>query len=182
MTGCARDETIHYRQVDSPRCSGVIWLSRTELTNATSLHLALANWLICREMAGEDGTSLSGPEAAEQACRKLGQRLTLLVTPVGAEALLSRAKNVARADFLFVDHQPNVSVEAFTPRVRERRNAAQSCQTQDESSAVLTNLVALVMTFIGEDLTMRLLRDVWPELGQPELILQSSNGHMEANP
>lgn len=151
------------------------------LTGVTPSPPALAQWIICRELGGVE-RSVSGAEAAERACRKLGQYLALLVTPVGAEALLSRAKHVVRTDFLFVDHQPIAGVEALTPRPRERTNGVQSGQIQDESSAVLTALIALVVTFIGEDLTTRLVRDVWPELPQHEPTRQSSNGHVEATP
>ena len=131
---------------------------------------------------GGAGESVSSSEAAERACRKFGERLALLVSRVGAEALLSRALHVVRTDFLLFDEQRTArTVEALTQRLRESANGVQSSQICDDSAAVFTTLIALVVSFIGEDLAMRLLRDVWPELPMPEPTSQSSNGQVEAN-
>lgn len=135
---------------------------------------------------GGAGESVSSSEAAERACRKFGERLALLVSRVGAEALLSRALHVVRTDvrtdFLLFDEQRTArTVEALTQRLRESPTGVQPSPIRDESAAVLTTLIALVVSFIGEDLATRLLRDVWPELPMPEPTSQSSNGHVEAN-
>ncbi len=94
----------------------------------------------------------------------------------------ARALHVVRTDFLLFDEQRTArTVEALTQRLRESANGVQSSQICDDSAAVFTTLIALVVSFIGEDLATRLLRDVWPELPMPEPTSQSSNGHVEAN-
>ena len=131
---------------------------------------------------GGAGESISSAEAAERACGKFGQRLALLVSPVGAEALLSRAVHVVRTDFLLFDEPRTArTVEALTQRLRESANGVQSRQICDDSATVFTTLIALVVSFIGEDLVMRLLRDVWPELPIPEPTAQSRDGQVEVH-
>jgi hypothetical protein len=70
----------------------------------------------------------------------------------------------------------------LTQRLREHSNGVHSNQEHDDSTAVFATLIALVVSFIGEGLTMRLLRDVWPELSVPQPTPQPNNGHVEENP
>ena len=152
------------------------------MTTATPSQLAIAQWLISREW-GDAGEPLPQPEAADRACRKFGERLALLVTPAGSEALLARAIHLARTDFPMFDQQRTTrTVEVLTQRLREHSNGVHSNQEHDDSTAVFATLIALVVSFIGEGLTMRLLRDVWPELSVPQPTPQPNNGHVEENP
>ena len=51
--------------------------------------------------------------------------------------------------------------------------------------AVLGTLIALLVSFIGEDLTSRVLRDVWPELPMVQLvqpIYKNGTGNVEVTP
>jgi hypothetical protein len=152
------------------------------MTTATSSQLALAQWLIRREMC-DAGESPSETESARRACRKFGERLALLVTPAGSEALIARAIHVARTDFPVFDQQRTArTVEVLTQRLRASTNGVESSQARDDLSVVFATLVALVISFIGEDVTMRLLLDVWPELPVLQPIPKASDGTVEVNP
>jgi hypothetical protein len=111
------------------------------------------------------GQVLPGPEAAQRACLKFGQRLGMLFTPVGSAALVSRAIHLARTNFpSFTEQRTARTVEILTQRLRASGIGGTSNSADVGLSAVFATLIALVMSFIGEDLTMRLLHDVWPEL------------------
>ena len=57
----------------------------------------------------------------------------------------------------------------------------ESSQLSAGCEAVLANLIALITTFTGDQLTWRVLRDVWPTIPLPAASPQSINGHVEAN-
>ena len=107
----------------------------------------------------------SGAAAAGRVFVKLSQRLAQLITPVGAEALLKRAVHLCHARFPFLD-----TVEARRHDRLGGRPAASSAASIESSQAhegfvmVLATLVTLLESFIGQDLTFRLLGDVWPQL------------------
>jgi hypothetical protein len=98
------------------------------LVAATPSQVALAQWLIQREVS-DAGELLPGPEAAERACLKFGQRLALLFTAAGSGALLSRAIHLARTNFPSFDQQRTArTVEILTQRLRESSNGVHSQQ------------------------------------------------------
>jgi hypothetical protein len=152
-----------------------------ELIAASPSQIALAQWLIGREVSNA-GQVLPGPEAAQRACLKFGQRLAVHFTPVGSQALVSRAIHLARTNFpLFTEHRTARTVEILTQRLRESGSGGTSISADAGLSAVFATLIALVMSFIGEDLTLRLLRDVWPELPMPEPSPLASTADVESN-
>jgi hypothetical protein len=153
-----------------------------ELIAASPSQIALAQWLIQREVS-DAGELLPGPQAAQRACLKFGQRLAVLFTPVGSQALVSRAIHLARTNFpLFSEQRTARTVEILTQRLRESSSGGPSQHADAGLSAVFATLIALVMSFIGEDLTLRLLHDVWPELPMPEPIPLASTDDVESNP
>jgi hypothetical protein len=110
----------------------------------------LALWLL------EDGMGdARDPEAlldaADGACQKLYRRLAKLVTVVGYQALLSRALHLARGEFPFLD-----GVRAGAPE-GDCLDGLRAALT-----SVLANVIELLTIFIGDDLALRLVRDIWP--------------------
>jgi hypothetical protein len=67
----------------------------------SAAHLEVANWLLSQQLnTASDPARVT--EAAECVLRKLLRRLAMLITPIGCQALLSRALHLARADFPFL--------------------------------------------------------------------------------
>ena len=140
-------------------------LPSPEVTTPTRPHGALARWLVTTEMGAHDGP-LAGAAAAERVFEKLSHRLAQLITPVGAEALLMRAVHLSRVDFPFlgvVPRTPNTHI-SLIERLREAAAAVEPSEAHEGFVGVLGTLIGLLVSFIGEDLTFRLLRDVWPAL------------------
>jgi hypothetical protein len=126
-------------------------------------HEAIARWLINCEM-GDEG-SRAGTAAAARVFDKLSQRLAVLITPIGAEALLARAVHLSRATFPFLDQVQGAPKETpFIARLSATAATVAPRQADEGLMLVLGRLIGLLESFIGQDLTLRLLRDVWPDL------------------
>ncbi len=93
---------------------------------------------------------------------KLRSHLSKLVGMAGFQALLARALALAKAEVGWLE-AVRVQADAMLAGFGE---AAQElpAQTVTEGSVVLlAQLLGLLVTFIGESLTLRLVADVWPE-------------------
>ena len=106
--------------------------------------------------------------AAVRVFDKLSRRLAVLITPIGAEALLARAVHLSRATYPFLDHvEAKPKGTSLIATLQAAAANVEPSQAQEGFVLVLGTLVGLLESFIGKDLTFRLLRDVWPELPLP---------------
>ena len=156
-----------------------------KMTPPTPSHRALARWLVTTEIEAEAEGALAAPEAAERVFGKLSQRLARLITDVGADALVARAVHLSLAAFPFLGGaQIRRSDDSLIISLRKTADRTESSQVAEGFEAVLATLVALLVSFIGEDLTARILREVWPELAMPQAVQPSQNDptNLEVNP
>ena len=115
----------------------------------------LARRLIALEAAREPSDGPAG--AAVRACEKLRVPLTRLVGVAGFCSLLSRALAMAKAEAPSLDAarvRPDGSLEGL-----DGMGPAQD----SEAGAVVAQLLGLLVTFIGEHLTLPLVREAWPD-------------------
>lgn len=121
----------------------------------------LARRLLTLE-GGESEASEMRIDVASSALAKLRLYLSKLVGVAGFSALLARALALAKAEVPWLE-----SVRVNAEGALE--DFAESAQQQDANAAVagmtalLEQLLGLLETFIGKDLTLRLVRDVWSE-------------------
>jgi hypothetical protein len=131
----------------------------------TPAQWALGQWILDREFVAADGEAAALLGAAEQACQKLGRRLAQLITAAGYQALLTRALHLARRDFSVLE---GVRVGATTDLCFDGLAAlldgVEPATMRDALTAILAGVIGLLATFIGDDLALRLVRDVWPEI------------------
>jgi hypothetical protein len=81
----------------------------------------------------------------------------------GYRALLSRALSLASAEVPWmrgVTVRPEGTLEGLAD-VEAKRGPAEVLEAR---VLLMTNVIGLLVAFIGEDLTLRLLGDVWPKL------------------
>ena len=94
---------------------------------------------------------------------RLPEPLGRLIGLEGYWALFRRAVHLARSESpLLRELQvlPAGGLEGLDTALRD----ADQTLARDALTAILTQLLWLLVTFIGDDLTRRTLRDVWPEL------------------
>lgn len=117
-----------------------------------------------------DVESLAG--AVERVCRKLSGELETLVGRGGVAALLGRAVNLAKREFpclgaVRLQMDGPVALEGL----RESLQGCSAAGAEAASLALLANLLGLLVNLVGEDLGLRPVTNVWPnvlpEAGQP---------------
>ncbi|HWL16331.1 MAG TPA: hypothetical protein VNR00_12050 [Opitutus sp.] len=120
-----------------------------------------AERLIAEELrsGGEAGAKA---RAAFRVCEKLRRPLTTYAGAAGFRSLLSRALGMARAE------------QAWLGAVRIRADGTFEYSPEAEAqmatngaaeggSALVTQLLGLLVTLVGETLTFRLVQEVWPK-------------------
>ena len=118
---------------------------------------ALAGRLIAlgAECAGASG---KGECVTARVVDKLRVRLARLAGVAGYKSLLSRALALARAELPSLNKvqvRPDGTLESFDPGRRTDDVAA--------GAVLIAHLLGLLVTFIGEPLTLGFVRDAWPD-------------------
>lgn len=129
---------------------------------ARTTYAQLARWLMVTEVHA-DAHPVEVWVAANRVCLKLSVRLARLVSPGGAQAIWARALHLARREFPFltgVRADPDACFDGLAEHLRGVEPAAADAALQ----AVLGRVLDLLVGFIGEDLTLHLVREVWPDM------------------
>ncbi len=124
----------------------------------------LARRLLKHE-AGGAGDADSLAAAVEGACRKLSDELETLVGRGGVAALLGRAVSLAKREFPYL---AAVRLRADAPlsfdALRESLQGRTPGEAEAASTSLLSNLLGLLANLLGEDLGLRPVMSVWPNL------------------
>lgn len=110
---------------------------------------------------GDDPHDVAG--ALERACGMLHERLAPLISSPGFEALIRRAVKLAGRDFpalanVVVTARRDCSFSGLSGAL----DAYDREQADQAAAAVLGWFFHLLVIFIGEDLGLRKVREVWP--------------------
>ncbi|MGD0443576.1 MAG: hypothetical protein ABSA39_06530 [Edaphobacter sp.] len=114
----------------------------------------LAQRLLAHE-AVDAGGAVPDTQAVCRVCDKLRRPLTTLAGAAGFRSLLARALTLAKQESPVLgawEVKPDGSLQSLSGE------AAQA------GAVLIAQLIGLMITFIGESLTLRLLHDVWPDL------------------
>jgi hypothetical protein len=125
---------------------------------------AWARRLLAAEAANQRASDAHLHQAV-QVSEKLRISLTRFVGADGFTALMRRSLALARADV------PSLQIMKVTAdgRLEETQNFAGNGKDEVEAATAITaHLLGLLVTFVGESLTLRLLRDAWPEASLDE--------------
>ena len=116
----------------------------------------LARRLIALEAARDPSDGLAG--AAVPACEKLRAPLARLVGVAGFRSLLSRALALAKAEVPSLE-----TVQVRPDGSLEDLDGIGRTHDVEAGAVVVAQLLGLLVTFIGEPLTLRLVREAWPD-------------------
>ena len=100
--------------------------------------------------------------AAFGVCERLRQPLIILTGVAGFRSLLSRALTLARAEAPSLS-AVQVAADGSVKGLDELASQTGKEQARDGGAILIAQLIGLLLTFIGEGLTLRLVQDVWPE-------------------
>ena len=120
----------------------------------------LARRLLAIEAASKSATGAHVDEAV-RVCEKLQISLSRFAGSDGFTSLLRRALALARADvpsLQTVKLKPDGSLEGL-----EVSKVAATEGEPDAPVAIIAHLLGLLVTFIGEPITLRLVREAWPD-------------------
>jgi hypothetical protein len=120
-----------------------------------------AERLVAYEIKG-DSSGADRAIAPERVCEKLRRQLVLLMGTAGFRSLLSRALVLAQVEapcLQFVQVKPDGSLEVL----EKARAEAEPERITAGKVVLIAQLLGLLITFIGEALTLRLMQEVWPD-------------------
>ncbi len=131
------------------------------MSTASPENQELARRLLAFE-AAHDNSSTAGVDVAARVIEELRLRLIRLAGVDGFRSLLSRALTLAKAEvpsLNMVQVRADGSVEGF-----DGIEGSQEAGAAGQAGIVLVaHLLELLVTFIGAPLTLRLVRDKWPD-------------------
>jgi hypothetical protein len=122
-----------------------------------------------------DEPPVTGGGAAVRVCEKLRLPLARLAGTEGFRSLMSRAVAVAKSEVPSLDAVvvlADGSLEGLDGAGHGREAGAGG----EGGVEVVAHLLGLLVTFIGEPLTLRLVRDAWPEVSAAGADVRSEGG------
>ena len=121
----------------------------------------LAQWLLNHEADAGNPSDVK-VRAAFRTCEKLGHHLSKLAGVAGFWSLLSRALTLAKREAPWL-----AAVELKADGSLEGTGRIETQQDRDDAErggvVLVAQLLGLLATFIGQNLAMRLVREVWPD-------------------
>ena len=132
------------------------------MSRATPKMRDFAERLIGHETRKNKSSETKTPAACRVA-EKLRPHLATLMGNVGFRALLSRALALANAEVPWL-RAVHVRADGSLEGLDELGAQVDPDEIFEGCVALLAQLLGLLVAFIGEDLTLRLVREVWPKL------------------
>ena len=132
------------------------------MSRATPQLRKVAQRLIAHDESGREpsGTKASAAFLIES---KLRPHLAALMGSVGFSALLSRALALAGAEVPWL-RAVHVQWDGSLQELHELESQLPPEELFEGSVVLLAQLLGLLAVFVGETLTLRLMREVWPKL------------------
>jgi hypothetical protein len=121
----------------------------------------LARRLLTYEVAAGKNSEPT-ESAAFRVCEKLRQPLCSLAGVAGFRSLLSRALALARAEAPSLS-TVQVGADGSLKGLDELGPQKDKDMSKEGGAILIAQLLGLLLTFIGEGITIRLVQDVWPE-------------------
>jgi len=137
------------------------------MSRATPKMRDFAERLIAYETRGNKSSETKTP-AACLVSEKLRPHLATLMGNLGFRALLSRALALANAEVPWL-RAVHVNADGSLEGLDELGAQVDPDEIFEGCVVLLAQLLGLLVAFIGENLTLRLVREVWPKLSLDDL-------------
>ena len=124
---------------------------------------------LARQLLAYEASEKQSPEelaaAGERAYLRLRERLAVLLGPTGFDALWARAVHLAQPKFRSDDTtaaEESVPMHGYGLHAAVRGRA--SAVGQHNLVVAFASFITLLFTFIGEELSLRFIGQIWPDL------------------
>jgi hypothetical protein len=128
-----------------------------------------AKRLIASETKGANSAQMTTADALN-VCERLRPQMVMLMGDGGFRALRSRAVALAAKEVLWL-RAVHVKSDGALGGLEDPRPPLSPDALLEGGVAVLAQLLGLLVTFIGEELTLRLVREDWPDAPLDDLDL-----------
>ena len=126
-----------------------------------------AERLVAYETRGKKSSATKTP-AAFPVCDKLRPHLATLVGNAGFRALLSRALALANEEVAWL-RAVHVKADGSLEGLEELHTQLDPDEWFEGRVVLIAQLLGLLVAFIGENLTFRLVREIWPKVRLDDL-------------
>ena len=160
-----------------PKTHGIASHEVIEITRPTAAQRDRAVRLL-RHEAGEDESVEALAAAAERVCQRLSHHTGKVLGVDTFYAFLARALALVKPDFPFLGAVTVERSHVCLKGLSESLQGQAASQAADGIVAVVATFLALLAAFIGEELSLSLLVEIWAErsladtsvdLGEPEI-------------
>lgn len=145
--------------------------ARFQMSRATPQMRNFAKRLIAYEAGGNKSSGIKTP-AAFLVCEKLRPQLAMLAGNGGFHALLSRAFALANPEVPWL-RTVHINADGSLEGLEELHTRLDRDELFDGGVVLVAQLLGLLLAFIGENLTLRLLREVWPRVPLDDLVFDN---------
>jgi hypothetical protein len=124
---------------------------------------------LAQRLIEHEATKTGNPDepvkAIESCCQRLHDRLDRLIGAGGFRALLNRALYLAKKKYAWLE---GVGIEddpgCEFKDLREAVKGKKPVTVNEACTLILANVIWLLVTFIGEDITIGLIQEAWPDV------------------
>ena len=116
--------------------------------------------------------------AAFRVCAKLRRPLVTVAGVAGFRSLLCRALALARAEAPSLG-AVQIAADGSLKGLDELEPKIDKEQARDDGAILIAQLLGLLLTFIGDGLTLRLVQDVWPEAALDSRVSEKEREKLE---
>jgi hypothetical protein len=141
-------------------CGGAFSMELKTMPSAATRDLARR---LLADEAAADKTSLSTESAVLRVYEKLRWNLCSLAGVAGFRSLASRALTLAKSEAPSLS-AIQIAADGSLQGLGEAESQSSKHQADEGGVILLAQLLSLLITFIGEALTLRLVRDTWPDV------------------
>jgi hypothetical protein len=142
--------------------------ARFQMSRATPQMRSIAERLIAFETRENKFSGIKTP-AAFLVCEKLRPQLAILAGSGGFHALLSRAFALANPEVPWL-RTVHINADGSLEGLEELHAQLDRDELFEGGVVLVAQLLGLLVAFIGENLTLRLLREVWPRVPLDDLV------------
>ena len=125
----------------------------------------IARRVMKTRLSGTPATSAAAAEAMQRSCGELYRILETAMGPHGLQALVDRAIQITVREYPWLATvRSGTAADCPLSGLTEAVEDLDVADAAEGYAALLASIIWLLMTFIGEDLTLRFVRHAWPNV------------------